>query len=214
MILSISEDILEKIKSKCGREKRSLTSQLRKLVEMIQNNKILGNHLKWKYSKNKEISSNFVKTAVKLPEDEYWTAAEKAAKAFMTPAEFCAFVLGLWEDNDLPFSVYDAGETAAGSGDIEDDGYMETKLYTEDELKCIDIKCQWNEEAMNIRWKADYFSGILCAIFTDDKTSEILSEFSLGKKLEGEITIESNALGFNPALKKWTPQIILKMVDE
>jgi len=203
MVLTFSEKDLFRIKEKCTtKEKRSLTAQLRSLLEQIPNDIELLKYFKWKYhtSYNKPKKA-FVKTAIKLPEDEYWVTVEKASKSYLTPVDFCSFIMVLWEIGGLGYTLLDpTPQSAAGN---TSDYFFKTGN--------IKLSYNWNQDGVEITWDSLYFvKGELWLIFLHPDTDKFLSEILLGSKQAGKKTYSSQKIGFSPSNLKPSIKLIVK----
>ena len=116
IILSFDDATLEQVQLKSAAQKRSLTGQLRWLLEAIPDDKELlmkireGVNKKSKVSKNDnnssktkqhEIHGDVSKVFFKIPEEEFWSATEKAIKARMNLREFSILILLRWQAGEL-----------------------------------------------------------------------------------------------------------------
>jgi len=217
MVIGMERDILESIKRKCSeKEKRSLTAQIRKLIEVIPDNDNLLQYYRWKLRYGSDIKDDKIaKTAIKIPESEYWALVQKAAKGFMSATEFIILILELWKRSDLVTDIYDASETASSEG--KPNQVKLSKIKNDGVIETITVKYAYFKQGIEISWKADhYFPGELWIVFIKNSTNEILGEFFLGRALEGSQKFSSKELGFDEELgfevlwKEISPKIIEK----
>jgi len=119
VIVSLSSKELEKIKEGCARKKRSLSGQLRRLLEDIPADKEVLRQFGESGGKKIEMQPQGsaaspgrrrngqantvepVRVAIKVPTEEFWEAKEKAAASRLTLKEFCKTVLLRWIEGDL-----------------------------------------------------------------------------------------------------------------
>jgi hypothetical protein len=80
----------------------------------------------------------------------------------------------------------------------------------------IVITCRWQGPGgdkpafLRVSWRAHIrFKGELVVRFTHAETAELLADISLGKDLEGAVTINSRRLGFDPSTTPWGMCLIL-----
>ena len=96
IILAFEEGALERIMRCAEKEKRSVTAQLRKLLESApQGREELWWRLRETFGRSPRPSQG-VRRAVKLPEIEYWNAVARAAEVRSTARDFCGTLLDFW----------------------------------------------------------------------------------------------------------------------
>jgi hypothetical protein len=81
----------------------------------------------------------------------------------------------------------------------------------------IQVSCRWGGKHGHkpayvfIAWNASIQSGKeLCVRFANPDTGETMAEVRLGTALEGETTINSKKLGFDPSETPWNMQLVLE----
>jgi len=212
IIIYFKNDTFENIKKKCSQTKRSLVAQACFLIEKVpDNNEDLFNYLKWKFSRIKQDSVSDIKTSIKLPEKEYWSATRKAAGCFLKISDFIYFILILWEKNDLPVEIF-RPENQTGAGK------KEKKLLYEiggkngiKSIEGIELSYDLKGHDIKVYWKAKcLFSGELWLVFIKPDTKNIIGEYFLGSRLEGEMIFNTKDLGIDLEWSSSFPIIVTK----